>query len=657
MSQSTEITTKAVETVPRKVTVVGAPRHVGVSNSGVVPVNNAPQYDVTLVQAHSFAHSASTQPQVNMPINTSSDVLAVAPSVLPKPQGQSGINIHPASLITNPTSHVNLQGFSGLYCNTGFNFSKKELKNIDLNAKILAALSELNYRIPTSITNSMISIDSLTLDASTSSVFSTDNIINRAAMEIKRSIKGIPEDAIKLSLIGMINIASWGRYYVEVRPNWDEPVVDYIVIAAKSGTRKSALGNILRKPFEEFTNESISETDPIERQALAKSCNSFATLRRRIKIVPLALSEERPEAVMEELVKHAKDEAVWERLAGENTKVPQFLISATSQVALLRDLASGSGCLGIIATEGDFLKSDALLGKGSPVAFLKGHTGEPIFYASAKQGTLIIQKPALPQIHLVQPDVLASLSGKKYLRKNGVLPRFQVYLCPDAMQSNTAVIDDEGGDAAVREFQTIIKRIISNNYTHSSPRSIKKLHLSTEARGIIEAYEREMAVAAERTQNDDLRAFVSKCAGQAVRFAGDLHLLTHPDDPCEVHIAGDTMRAGIALSRMLLPHAAALYNRHGLVAREHGQLILNWIADWREKAGRYARRSIVDLSVPEWHQFTSRDVQQGIAALKSDIGLILAAFDVLEYHGWIAQIATGKNTRLCVLNPHIWGAL
>lgn len=659
MPHHTKTIAETGDTTPRKFTLVGDSKYFGPAQSSfnIVQLDSLTTSDseplATLAAPVEATMSAQTQPQLHK-INAA-DATAVATPVLPKNQGQNGINIPPVSFSTNSIFNGNFSEFSGLLLNTNLNFSKKELKSMDLNTKIRAALSVLYYKNPISIADSINTLDNSIYNNSINSVFHVDSILIRSARRVQ-SIVGMPIDAIILAMLGTVSIASWGRYSVEIRQNWSEAVVDYIVIAAKSGSRKSALGTILRAPFDEFANDSISETDMIEMQELAKSCNSLAKARRRKKVLPLAFSNDSSEVVMLELQKHAREMAAWERLTRKNTKIPRILISAATQVSLIRAMADGSGCIAILATEGDFLKSDALLGKGSPVAFLKGHTLEPLSYDSGKQGTLIVQNPALPQIHLVQPDVLAALSGKKYLRKNGVLPRFQVFLCSDVMQGNPAAIDDVG-DVALREFQNIIKRIISKNYTHSSPRSVLQLSLSSEARGQIENFEREMVSLAERAENDDLRAFVSKSAGQAVRFGADLHLLAHPDDPCAKPIAGDTMQTGIALCKMLLPHAEALYCRHGLVAREHAQLILNWIGDWRDKAGRYARSSILNFSAPEWYEFTAREAQQGIAALKSDNGLVLTALDVLEQHGWLAQIATGKNTRLCVLNPNIWGAL
>lgn len=533
---------------------------------------------------------------------------------------------------------------------------KKMINDMLLQDKIREALYAVSCKTISNIDEVSTVVDSSHSHSTFCHLFPQYNNLIQAAERIQ-SLVNLPIDAILLSMLGAVSIASWGSYSVDIRPHWSEPAIDYIIIAAKSGTRKSALGNILCKPFDDFANECFKGIDAIEMGELTSACKLLSTTMRKINVPPLALSNEDPECIMDRLKEFAQKNANWTRKSIANTHAPRIFISETSQVALIKALVDGSGCLGILTTEGDFLKSDALFGKGSPAAFLKGHTMETLTYDSGKQGILLVRKPALPQVHFVQPCVIAHLIGKKHLRKNGVLQRFQIYLCPDIVGDDNAAMDNAVGDAALCDFQALIRRIISNNYTYTSPRQVHQLTLSIDARRQIEAFEREMFDAAKMSESDDLRAFILKSAGQAVRFAADLHLLTHPDSPCESPIEAGEIQAGICLVRILLPHTRALYSRHGLIAREHAQRILRWIADWRDKASRFARANLFDPDNGQWHQFTAREVQQGVTELKSDHSLVLAALDVLEQHGWLAQIPTGKNGRLCVLNPRAWGVI
>lgn len=609
--------------------------------------------------------AASTDVDLRGDVNTASIYCAVSPQSFSKESfavQQADIKENPIALPINfnaarisPFGLVDFNQSSVLPMMKPMHLSKKEIENAHLNDKIRWSLLNLVRITPQNIDNSIQNYDVSAHDDNILSTFLCEIKIMKAAKRIQ-SIVGMPLFAIILAMLGAVNIASWGRYVIPIRSNWSEALVDYIIITAKSGSRKSALGTILRSPFDDFSAESLAGSDSLEIQELLKASHLLVQKRRKLRVGQLAMANAHAEELMRELKEHAQESAAWTRYASPHTRVPRIFVSASTQVALIRTMVDGSGCIAILATEGDFLKSDALLGKGSPVAFLKGHTMETLSYDSGKQGMLIVQNPALPQLHLIQPDVLASLTSKKYLKKNGVLPRFQVYVCPDSMRSNPAEID-EAGDAALREFQSVIKSIISENYTHISPRSVTLLALSYEAKRRIEEFEKEMMVAADRAENDDLRAFISKSAGQAVRFAGDLHLLAHPCAPSSAAIEGGTMQAAITLCRMLLPHAEAIYSQHGLIARENARRILRWITDWREKAGRFTRSNLFSPDNTQWHQFTAREVQQGVAELKSDHSLVLAALGVLEQHGWLAQIPMGKNGRLCVLNPRAWGSI
>lgn len=460
-------------------------------------------------------------------------------------------------------------------------------------------------------------------------------------------LTGISQSGIMFSILSIISMASWGRYKVKVRSRWIEPQVDYAILACPSGSRKSALCAALRKPFERFSQTPHTKEDAeliFELQDVIRSYNARLK-KKRLADLPL----QNPNAeIISNLHALAQESSSWKKVSARMDSQRRISLSAATQLGMIKAMASNGGCQAILEEEGHALSSDALLGKDNPIAFLKGHTMENIQYDSVKQGTIIVTDAALPQLHIVQKDAVVRVYSKQSLRKLGVLARFQIFIMQDTNRSYPTV-DDEQGEMALETLQEHIFNILAKHHTNVSPRRIEEVQVSAEARAVAEEFEAQAGAWAEQVLNDDLRAYLNKLHGQAVRFAADLHLFNNPETPCETPITQEEMLAGVSMAQELKSHADVLYSPNGLMAQEHAKLILDWVKEWGEKAGRF--RLNLDES---WYCFTGSDVQQGIRELKSDVRRIWTALDVLEASGYIAQIQTGKNTRLCVLNPRIW---
>ena len=69
---------------------------------------------------------------------------------------------------------------------------------------------------------------------------------------------GFCYNSILYAVLGCFSAATRGRFFIQLNDVWSEALVDYTVVLSGSGTRKSALMDILRRPFQNF--ESLFKT-------------------------------------------------------------------------------------------------------------------------------------------------------------------------------------------------------------------------------------------------------------------------------------------------------------------------------------------------------------------------------------------------------------
>ena len=76
------------------------------------------------------------------------------------------------------------------------------------------------------------------------------NIVDFAAY-LSDSV-GFCYNSILYAVLGCFSAATRGRFFIQLNDVWSEALVDYTVVLSGSGTRKSALMDILRRPFQNF---------------------------------------------------------------------------------------------------------------------------------------------------------------------------------------------------------------------------------------------------------------------------------------------------------------------------------------------------------------------------------------------------------------------
>jgi hypothetical protein len=170
------------------------------------------------------------------------------------------------------------------------------------------------------------------------------------------------------ALLGSISMALRGRYHVRVTPTWKEPLVDYWLMIGESGTRKSQLAAVLRKPFDDFAASppekyllQPGEADTRKTQRKLADQQASRVSRNRLKDIPLDFSGD--------TVREINDFSVEVVTFLENFKLNlpvtvRLLFENGGVRNLARLMSEQGGCASFLDAEGGYFLFPNLQGHG-----------------------------------------------------------------------------------------------------------------------------------------------------------------------------------------------------------------------------------------------------------------------------------------------------
>lgn len=332
-----------------------------------------------------------------------------------------------------------------------------------------------------------------------------------------------------------------GKFEIEPKPDYREPLNLYTLIAADPAERKSATLALMTAPLYRFESEENArrafdiQAYKDQREALETELASIKRDKKSDKAGRMADKRREMEALpVVEPVRIMADDVT-----------PEVAASL---------LAENHGILSIFSAEGGLFGTLAgRYSNGQPnlSTFLKAHSGDPI--RIDRRGRVeTIDKPALTCCLCVQIGVLTDVLKNKAFRETGLCARFLYCTPPSRLGERT--YNTMPLDSAVKEkYKELLYDLLSVSCQEPQPLGL------TEAAGNVSAdyfSEFEKELGSTYREYSDL---AGKHFGTAMRLAGLLHCALHGSDAAQADVNSDTVQKAIQLATYYLKTGVSVY--------------------------------------------------------------------------------------------------
>ncbi len=439
-----------------------------------------------------------------------------------------------------------------------------------------------------------------------------------------------PPDLSGMLLLAAVATACAGRYELEVRDDWVEPLNLFIAVSLPPGERKSAVFAHVTAPLEAWEAEAARRGVPAVAAAQSELKILEVRLQRTQQAAARALGADRA-ALEAEAAALAREIA-----AKQLPTLPRLLVDDTSPERLASLLREQDGRMAVLSPEGGVF--DLMAGRyaagGLPnfEVFLKGHAGDPLRVDRVGRPAEYVPRPALTLGLALQPDVLRGLTDRPGFRGRGLLGRFLYALPPSRMGARKTQTPEMPAGVRSAYGQRLLTLLgppdLRRAGTGPEPET---LTLDPEARARLYAFAEWLEP--ELGPHGNLRPiadWAGKLAGAIVRIAGLLHLVEHSGNPetLPFPVGPDAMERAVTLGRYLIPHARAAFQEMG--------------ADPDLDDARYLLEVIRRRDA---RQFTRRDLFTWARGRFRRVEGLDPALRLLEQHAYVRPRETQREVR------------
>ena len=378
-----------------------------------------------------------------------------------------------------------------------------------------------------------------------------------------KSIQVAP-DLMGMLVLGTLATATQGRYRVQIKRGYSEPLNLFLCCALPPGCRKSAAFSLATKPLEDYEQEQAAFTSSLikskatERRVIQQAiCNAESKAARTLDEGERDQWMQRVHTLTSSLesceVAHAP------RLMADDV-TPQKLVSLLQQHKRISVMSSEAGVFSKMASS------------ATMDVYLKSWAGETIAVDRQSRASTHIRNPLLTIALTVQPSVLSDLGGKAAMHDRGLLGRI-LFSLPENLMGRREANPPSVPQEYLNEYRRNIRWLL-NNKSNNAP-----LRFSSDA---LTSWVRFVASLEPRLRVDgdlgNMTEWAGKLAGHVARIAGLLHVARHLTDSRYIQISASTVDAAITIGHYFIDHARAAFNSMHLDERVfNAQHVLQWI--------------------------------------------------------------------------------
>ena len=394
-----------------------------------------------------------------------------------------------------------------------------------------------------------------------------------------------PVDMCACSVLAALALCVQGRYKIQGKPDWVEPLNLYVVSIAEPSERKSAVVSAVANPITAYEAEENKRRAPLIEESKMK----------------LRVLEQEQKAMESKMAK--KQDVKEEDFLNIAAEIAEFKVMQPLKLYVddittekLSSALSESGRTAILSSEGGIFDLLAgLYNKNVNIdVFLKAYSGDTIRVDRIGRPSESIKDPALTILLTVQPNVISGMMSNRTFRGRGLTARF-LYCIPRSLvgkrRFNTTPIPYE----AKQRYREIIEDMLDEE--KDEPELIT---LSPEALTLLE----DFSVSLEpklRGEYADISDWAGKLVGNVLRLAGILTRADKPrfetvtfDDPKPLVTSAAIMQNAITLGSYFIQHAKAAYDLMGADdVTENAKYILNAVT--KRRLEKFTRRDVMRL--------------------------------------------------------------
>ena len=453
----------------------------------------------------------------------------------------------------------------------------------------------------------------------TTSPFPVDALPTEIAKYVKAVAESTqtPVDMAGTVALAILSVAMQGKYEIQGKADWQEPLNLYTIVVAPPSDRKSAVSHMMVKPVNRY------ETQYNLRNAARFESNQ---MQKRILL-------RRQKTIEEKISKGNAEPEEMERIGQEITtfreeKKLQLYVDDVTTEKLVSILASNNGRGAILSSEAGIF--DILSGTYSKNvnidAFLKAYSGDTIRVDRINRESESVLKPTLTMLLMAQPEVISKVLGNRTFRGRGLTARF-LYAMPESQVGKRRFHTEIVSEELYRQYEQKITNILESDY----PEKPEIITLSSEAYQLLKQFSEELEpkLVKELALMTD---WAGKLVGNVLRIAGllcraevyrDYDFL---EDPEPLEVSAETMEKAIRIGRYYLNHAMTAYDVLPEDSLYKGaDMILRTIVD--KDLTSFDRRTIMR----HCRRFKTSESIQPILNFLEDYGYLLAVPQ--EYRG------------------------
>jgi hypothetical protein len=356
----------------------------------------------------------------------------------------------------------------------------------------------------------------------------------------------VPESMSGAIALGNLSAAVGRGLMGKLLPGRITPANIYVMVVAKSGVGKSSTADPILEPLNAM--DSILK-DRWRREDLPRLEARRVLLAKEIERLVKGSGRGNDEAEQRELELNLATKNAQLSLIQDQLIEPSILCEdiSTQKLAVVMQQNGETGA--VISTDAGDVVSNLLgrfnrLERADDTLYVKGYSGDTVRVGRIGRPSIVLNKPCLTQLLLLQPDKLHSLMASRQLVDGGLLPRF-------------LIVSIRGAPAHLEAEESEISIQVRVAYTKRLEEIVSGLRLASSARIVEATMEAREALRDYYNRSADRRAslppeldsFAARWAEQACRLSLLIHVAKWGADAVNQPLDVDSAQRGVELAK------------------------------------------------------------------------------------------------------------
>lgn len=364
-------------------------------------------------------------------------------------------------------------------------------------------------------------------------------------------------DMVATFVIAIISLCVQGKYRIQVKPDWEEPVNLYAVVVMRPSERKSPTLKMVSAPVFEYMDEENERRQPEIAEYETKKKILTGQIKNISNSIAGSYKKDNSKYTMEDILECQEE---LRKLEEEGIRELKLIVDDVTPEALVSTMKENNDRIGIVSAEGGIFGTMA--GRYNDHTnidiFLKGYSGE--YYSTARIGRQgnTLKHPLITIVLAVQPQVICDIMDNKEFSGRGLLARF-LYSIPNSLVGSRKYRTEPVNKTLKEDYNNLIKDLLKTNEMDFE----RTIHLSEEADLQSEIYNQQI----ERRLTDDLEQieeWAGKLHGNTMRIAAIFHIVKYGWDAVNVPLEAETLAGAIKVGQYYLEHSMAAFDMMGL---------------------------------------------------------------------------------------------